>query len=90
MLRLLVLALGSIHERLGALSQSQEDKFMALKESFDALTAEVASLGTKIDVTVALVQSLKDQIAAGSPVTAEQLDTVTATLQGDEAKLPQS
>ena len=54
---------------------------MALKESFDALSAEVVTLGGKIDVTAALVQALKDQIAAGSPVTAEQLDGVTATLR---------
>jgi len=63
---------------------------MAVADSLAALQAEVTSLGGKIDVTVALVQSLKDQIANGGVVTTADLDAVTAALSADEAKLPQS
>lgn len=50
---------------------------MGLTESFAALSDEV-------DIIVTEIQALKDQIAAGSPVTAEQLDALTAKLKAAE------
>lgn len=86
-------ALERINMRLGDLLQdgeAQQEVLMALQESFDALKAEVADTNAKIDVAVALIQALKDQVGQGSPITAEQLDAVTAELSADSDKLPQS
>lgn len=64
-----------------------QESFDALKAEADAIKAEVVDTNAKIDVSIALIQSLKDQIANGGVVTAAQLDEVTASLKGDETSL---
>lgn len=50
---------------------------MALLDSFNTLS-------TEIDTIVTEIAALKAQVAAGSPVTAEQLDALTAKLKAAE------
>jgi len=68
---------------------------MALQESFDALVQQVtetegveASAVVLINGMVATIADLRAQVAAGSPVTVEQLDALTSRLQA--AKTPLS
>lgn len=67
---------------------------MGLLESFAALETQVGETeGVEASATVLIqglrgeVQTLKDQVAAGSPVTAEQLDALLARLDASEQPL---
>lgn len=60
-----------------ALTLKGDQHMASILESFQALSAEV-------DTIVTDLAALKEQIAAGSPVTAEQIDALTAKLKAAE------
>lgn len=50
------------------------------QEVLDAIAAEKAEVAQKLTDLETQIQALKDQIAAGSPVTAEDLDEIVAAV----------
>lgn len=62
-------------------------KFEDLKASLDHITEEVAALPAMFADLRATIQDLRDQIAAGTPVTQEQLDGLEAEAQAIEDSL---
>ena len=73
-----------ILSRLGTL-QSLERHIMASIKTVEALVADLKSntdaVAAKIDAQTQAIADLKAQIAAGTPVTQEQLDALSAELQ---------
>ena len=71
--------------------------FATILQDLDALNTVVSSLpaaldGVAADITAMQteIQSLKDQLAAGSNVTQEQLDSLSASLQNMRGNLQTS
>jgi hypothetical protein len=69
--------LSTLNARVSALTLAQESTKMAILDSFNTLSAEVDTIVTEI-------AALKAQIQAGNPITAEQLDALTAKLKAAE------
>lgn len=70
----------AILQRLDALI-AQGVKIMETADTINAKLDDLATKTTAEHVEVrAMIQALQDQIAAGSPVTAEQLDAIGARL----------
>jgi hypothetical protein len=76
-LRRILAELSTLNERVSALTLAQESTKMAILDSFNTLSAEVDTIVTEI-------AALKAQIQAGNPITAEQLDALTAKLKAAE------
>lgn len=70
---------------------SQETKIMASELDLETLVTDLNTatnaMGVKQDAEIAEITALKAQIAAGVPVTQEQLDAVVAGLQPISDKL---
>lgn len=78
----------SMEARLRADITDAQEKIMAeLDDRIDTLTAKVNDVGTAIQTEI---QQLRDAIAAGTPVTADQLaklDDLASKLTGDASDL---
>jgi hypothetical protein len=57
--------------------------------TLEELQTELAAISADYDAMLTAIQALKDQLAAGSPVTQEQLDALVAQAQSINDKFPQ-
>lgn len=60
-----------------------------LMSTLEELQTELAAISADYDAMLTAIQALKDQLAAGSPVTQEQLDALVAQAQSINDKFPQ-
>lgn len=58
-----------------------------LKDSLDNITTGVAAVAAKLADQTQAIKDLKDQLAAGTPVSQEQLDALEAEAQAIEDAL---
>ena len=71
-------------DRLGEILQMEYTDILVLLTDIDMATNEVAST---LEAQVALIADLQAQIAAGTPITHEQLDAIGAALTAEKVRL---
>lgn len=69
-----------------AMSDAQQS-YQNLSDKIDAQTATINTAVTDLDALEAEVQSLKAQLAGGNPITAAQLDALSAKIDAGQANL---
>lgn len=67
---------------LATLGQRQEAIMATLQELFDTVSAEKAQVQVKLDALSAQIADLQAQLAAGTVVTAADLDALKAAVEG--------